>query len=109
MAASFCYCLRLHPLSSDKQENWVANEIHFVIVIHFVIAGSCQKGVELLLYSSVFGWILKTIHTLLANFGWYLVQVFIPYWSFEYTKAVIYTAVKVGGCIGQLRKILQLR
>ena len=24
-----------------------------------------------------------------------------PYWNFEYTKAVIYTVVKVGGGIGQ--------
>ena len=24
-----------------------------------------------------------------------------PYWNFEYTKAVIYTMVKVGGGIGQ--------
>ena len=24
-----------------------------------------------------------------------------PYWNFEYTKAVIYTVVKVGGDIGQ--------
>ena len=30
-----------------------------------------------------------------------LCTLFMPYWNFEYTKAVIYTVVKVGGGIGQ--------
>ena len=66
------------------------------------------KWVKLLLYSFVFGWTLKPIHSLLANFGWYLVQVFIPYWSFEYTKAVTYTVVKVGSCLKRRAKILHM-
>ena len=34
-----------------------------------------------------------------------------PYWNFEYTKAVIYTVVKVGGGIGQdpATKVTHLR
>ena len=29
------------------------------------------------------------------------VKLFMPYWNFEYTKAVINTVVKVGGGMGQ--------
>ena len=55
---------RVTPLPaklSSKQSNWVANDIHFVIVC------LCQKRVELSLYSCIIGWTLKNIHALLAN------------------------------------------
>jgi len=47
-----------------------------------------------LLYSCTIRWTLKTIHALLTKlaFGEYLcafMQIFMPYWNYEYTKAVI--------------------
>ena len=50
------------------------------------------------LYSCIIGWTLKTIHAILTNlWGVFMsfMQLFMPYWNFEYTKAL----VKVGSGI----------
>ena len=73
--------------------NWVTNDIHFVI------ARLCQKRVELLLYLCNIGWTLKKyfMHCWLT-FRQYLcfMQVFMPYWNFDYTKAVTLCCGKSG-------------
>ena len=54
---------------------------------------------ELLLYSCIIGWTLKTIHAALTNLWGVFVQIFMPYWNFEHTKAVTLHFGKVGGGI----------
>ena len=45
-------------------------------------------------------WTLKSIHALLTNHWGIFMQIFMPYWKFEYTKALKpYTVEKVGGGI----------
>ena len=48
------------------------------------------KGVELSLYSCIIGLTLKNTHAM---------QVFMPYWKFEYTKDVTLHCGKSGGGI----------
>ena len=49
----------------------------------------------------IIGWTLKTIHALLTNLcmGSIFVLNIMPYWNFEYTKALTLHYVKVGGGI----------